>query len=174
MMGVPYFFLVLLGINCCASFFVVNAWPQFHNESAQFYSFTIPPLPPGAPPCHPSTTIYMQVSPWWWHHPIWLLHPTVPKKAEQKVKKGHPPPKLLCAANVLTAFLVAAAGTEPPDDANRSIGQTYCFGTTGNGPYVAEHIVACSHIVVALLLLTGRWYNSLITVINTFFSSLTT
>ena len=38
------------------------------------------------------------------------------------------------AAHVLTAFLFAAAGTEPPDDVNRSIGQTYCVGTAGDGP----------------------------------------
>jgi hypothetical protein len=37
-------------------------------------------------------------------------------------------------AHFLTAFLFAAAGTEPPDDANRSIGQTYCIGTAGDGP----------------------------------------
>ncbi len=37
-------------------------------------------------------------------------------------------------AHFLTAFLFAAAGTEPLDDANRSIGQTYCIGMAGDGP----------------------------------------
>jgi hypothetical protein len=71
------------------------------------------------------------------------------QKKSQTQKATHPRNRLR-AANVLAAFLVAAAaGTEPSDDANRSIGQAYCFGTTGNGPYGAERIVACSHIVVA-------------------------
>ena len=40
-------------------------------------------------------------------------------------------PTYLCA---FQHFLFAAAGTEPPDDANRSTGQTYCIGTTRDGP----------------------------------------
>jgi hypothetical protein len=37
-------------------------------------------------------------------------------------------------AHFLTAFLFAAVKTKPPDDANRSIGQTYCVGTARDGP----------------------------------------
>ena len=47
-------------------------------------------------------------------------------------------------AHVPTAFLTAAAGTERHDDANRSIGQTYCVGTAGKGPFVAAGIVVCT------------------------------
>ena len=53
-----------------------------------------------------------------------------------------------------TAFPVAAVGTELLDDTNRSIGQTYCFETAGDGPYVAAGIVACNRIVVANTLCT--------------------
>ena len=45
---------------------------------------------------------------------------------------------------VPTAFLTPAAGTERHDDANRSIGQTYCVGTTRNCPYAAAGIVVCT------------------------------
>ena len=45
---------------------------------------------------------------------------------------------------VPTAFLTAAAGTERHDDANRSIGETYCVGTAGNGPYAAAGIVVAA------------------------------
>ena len=41
----------------------------------------------------------------------------------------------LCAANVMTVFLAAAAGTKLPDDVNRSIRQTYCVRTSRDGPY---------------------------------------
>ena len=43
-------------------------------------------------------------------------------------------PKSTPPAHVLTAFLFAAAGTEPPNNANRSIGQIYCIGPAGDGP----------------------------------------
>ncbi len=117
-------------------------------------TFTIPPLPPtppSPPPLNPSTTTYMRASPRWCQRSTRPQLPTVPKKAA-KQKAAHPQNHLR-AANVPTAFLIAAAGTERPDDANRSIGQTCCFGTTGNGPYGAEHIVACSHIVISSSLL---------------------
>jgi hypothetical protein len=57
-------------------------------------------------------------------------------------------PNCLRAAHVLTAFLTAAAGTKLLDDADRSIGQTYCVGTAGDGPYAAAGIIACNHTVV--------------------------
>ena len=64
------------------------------------------------------------------------------------------PPNYLRTAHVPTAFPAAAAETELPDDANRPIGQTYCIGTTGDGPYAAVGIVACNRIVVVDVLCT--------------------
>jgi hypothetical protein len=64
-----------------------------------------------------------------------------------------PPKKQKCfhAANFQTAFLTTTDGTKlPRNDANSSIGQTYCVGTTRDGPYDAAACnVACNHIIVA-------------------------
>ncbi len=45
-------------------------------------------------------------------------------------------------------FFAAAEKTEQQDDANNSIGGTYCIGTATDGPYVAAGIVTCNHIVI--------------------------
>ena len=54
----------------------------------------------------------------------------------------------LRAAHVLTAFLAAAAGTEPRDASNRLIGQSDCVETTGCAPDEAAGFVACNRIIV--------------------------
>jgi hypothetical protein len=58
------------------------------------------------------------------------------------------PPNCLRAAHILIALPTPAAETEQQDDANRSIGRTYCIVTTTDGPYAAAGIVACNHIIV--------------------------
>ncbi len=60
----------------------------------------------------------------------------------------------LHAAHVLIAFLATAVETKQQDNANRSIGQTYCIGTTTHGPYAAAGIFACNHIVIVYALFT--------------------
>ncbi len=55
-------------------------------------------------------------------------------------------------AHFLTAFLIAAAGTKQPDDANRSIGQIYCVGTAGDalvGPDLGIRPKSCFAVVEA-------------------------
>ena len=54
------------------------------------------------------------------------------------------PPNRLRAAHILIVLPTAAAETERQDDANRSIGWTYCIGTAADGPYAAVGIVACN------------------------------
>ena len=68
------------------------------------------------------------------------------------------PPNHLHTVHVATAFLAAAAGTKLPDNADRSIGLTYCVGTTGNEPYVAAGIVTSTTLSSLML----RTYASLI------------
>jgi hypothetical protein len=58
------------------------------------------------------------------------------------------PLNCLRAAHILIALPTAAAETEQQDDANRSIGGTYCIGTATDGPYAAAGIAACNRIVV--------------------------
>ncbi len=58
------------------------------------------------------------------------------------------PPNYLRTAHILIVFLAAAAETKQQDNANRYIGQNYCIGTTVEGPYMAEGIVACNHVVL--------------------------
>ncbi len=58
------------------------------------------------------------------------------------------PPNHLRAAHISIALPTAAAETEQQDDANRSIGRTYCIGTATDGPYTAVGIVACIRIIV--------------------------
>jgi hypothetical protein len=57
------------------------------------------------------------------------------------------PPNCLCATHFPTVFFFAATGTKLPDDANRSIEQTYCIETAGDGPYAAVGIVACTTLL---------------------------
>ena len=44
------------------------------------------------------------------------------------------PPNRIHAAHILIALPTAAAETEQQDNANRSIGQTYCIGTSADSP----------------------------------------
>ena len=64
------------------------------------------------------------------------------------------PPNRLHAAHILVALPTAAAETEQQDNANRSIGQTYCIGTAADSPYAAAGIVACNRIIVVNALCT--------------------
>ncbi len=58
------------------------------------------------------------------------------------------PPNCLRAAHISIALPTAAAETERQNNANRSIGRTYCIGTAADSPYTAAGIVACNRIVV--------------------------
>ncbi len=58
------------------------------------------------------------------------------------------PPNPGHIALVPTAFLSAATGTEMPNDANRSIGQTDHVGIARDAPNVAAGVVVCNHAVV--------------------------
>jgi hypothetical protein len=53
--------------------------------------------------------------------------------------------------DVPTAFLSTATGTELPNNANRSIGQTDCVGSAGNAPHMAAGVVVYSHVVIVNL-----------------------
>ena len=64
------------------------------------------------------------------------------------------PPNHLRTAHISIALPTAAAETERQDDANRSIGWTYCIGIAADGPYAAAGIVACNRIVVVDALCT--------------------
>ena len=57
------------------------------------------------------------------------------------------PPNCLHAAHISIAFPAAATETEQQDDANRSIGWTYCIRTAADGQYAAAEIVSCNGIV---------------------------
>ena len=58
------------------------------------------------------------------------------------------PPNGLRADHVPTAFpTTASAVTKLLDNINRPIGQTYCVGTAGDGPYAAVGIVPCNRII---------------------------
>ncbi len=123
----PYF-LVWLNqrtLFCCGQ-------PHDLNSTMSLDTFPIPlvPLLPSTPA--PSTTTHVRVSSWRWHCQIWPPLPMAPiDAAKSSLMQAQ---NCLHPTHFLTAFLLAAAGTEPPDDANRSIGQTYCIRTAGDGP----------------------------------------
>ena len=48
-------------------------------------------------------------------------------------------------------LLSTATGTELPNNANRSIGQTDCVGSAGNAPHMAAGVVVYSHVVIVNL-----------------------
>jgi len=50
-------------------------------------------------------------------------------------------------SHVLLAFLAAAAGTNPRDASNRSIGQIDCVEITRDAPDKAAGIVACNRVI---------------------------
>jgi hypothetical protein len=58
------------------------------------------------------------------------------------------PPNCLCAAHILFALPTAAVETKQQDNANRSIGRTYCIRSAADGPSAAVGIVACNRILV--------------------------
>jgi hypothetical protein len=90
----------------------------------------------------------MWASFWRWHCQIRLLLQTVPEYPSKQTQN------CLRAAHVLIAFLTTAAETEQQDNANRSIGKTYCIGTAADGPYAAAGIIVCNYIVIVYALCT--------------------
>jgi hypothetical protein len=117
--------------------------PIHHHHYGHFFSppsrSRPKPLRPLTSNTHGSRTVVVYCR-------IWPRLPTVPIDAANQPTVT--PPNCLCAAHVPTAFPPVAVGTELPDDANRSVGQTYCIGIARDGPYTASRIVACNHIVV--------------------------
>ena len=111
-------------------------------------TFTTPPLPPLPPPSRPLNDNTRGGALPAAASPNLVALATVPQNMQNRPSMLIP--NRLDADHVPTAFLTAAAGTELPDDVNRSIGWTYCVGTAGDGPYAAAGIVACNRIVAVV------------------------
>ena len=111
-------------------------------------TFTTPPLPPLPPPPRPlNDNTHGGALPAAASPNLVAASNGAHRRSKSTVVD---PPKGLRVAHVPTAFPAAAAGTELPDDVNRSIGWTYCVGTAGDGPYAAAGIVACNRIVAVV------------------------
>ena len=104
-----------------------------------------PLLAGGLPPLRPSTTPSLGVVRRWQICQIWPPLPAVPIDAANQPPST--PPNCLRTTHVLTAF-PTVTGTKQPEDANRSIGGTYCVRTAVDGPYAASGIIACNCIAV--------------------------
>ena len=119
-------------------------------------TFSPPPLVRDQNPLHPLTdNTHESVAIQRWQNG--QLRParetrTLRISAMQQIDYCRPPPNCLRAAHISIALPTAAAETEQHDDANRSIGRTYCIGTATDGPYMAVGIDACNPIVVANVL----------------------
>ncbi len=122
-------------------------WPYCNHHHGHFFS------PPSRLQPKPLATPHQQ-------HPWERTHGSGMAKFGQRAKPAcceHrqcskltvvDPPNCLRTAHILIALPTAAAKTEQQDNANRSIGWTYCIGTAAEGPYMATGIVAWNHIVV--------------------------
>ena len=113
-------------------------------------TFSPPPLVRNQNPVHPLTNNtderYKAVAEWPNLASVRNAHIANISNAANRLLST--PPNCLRAAHISIALPTAASETEQQDDANRSIGRTYCIGTATNGPYAAAGIVPCNRIVV--------------------------
>ncbi len=141
--------------------------PYDHLElESQHFSSTLSPLPTFPRPCDPSLTTPMCVC-LCGGGLVKFGHRSHRCPLMQQTDRHWPPQYCLRAAHVLSAIPTTTVGTELPDDANRSLRQTFCTGTAGDGPYAAEGILPAT----ALLLSKHCALNSQINSNNYCFSS---
>ncbi len=113
-------------------------------------TFSPPPLVCNQNPLHPLTNNTHESAPVAaeWPNSASARNAHVAKIGDAANRLLSTLPNRLRAAHVLIALPTAAAETKQQDDANRSIGWTYCIGTAADSPYVPVGIVACNCIVV--------------------------
>jgi hypothetical protein len=144
----PYFFTEKLSVkghtskNC--------GQPRDPIDTTTLDTFSPPPLVRDHNPLHPLTNNTHESAPVVakWPNSASTQNAHVANIGNAANRLLSTPPNCLCAAHISIALPTAATKTEQQDNANRSIGQTYCIKTAADGPYAAVGIIACNRIVV--------------------------